>query len=408
MAAPAFYTELKGVLESEGPGKVRELFTAEGADRTSFEPGRMLESLDTHTYHKLRSAGYAQTAHFLSQEADLQLKTRFSGRAKEATDTGNFLNIISQFSYANFLEGYTNPEFVLTALVPVMEAATTEEEKIPGITDYGDEMQERGEGHEFHEMGVSEDWILSPKKRDFGGIAALTFEAIFNIDSKVGGRLVTNQSDAGRAAGIRKEKVGWRAFTGTGAEGQRARYNWRGFGQLDTYGNDSGNHTWDNLAATNGLTNWQQLDTANQLFLGMVNPYNLEPISIRATHLVVGSSNKYTGMRILNATEDRSGDTPAGAGVQTITANTVVKNLSLSLLTSQWLDLAQETATDWFLSAPSQLLRWMQVDPMDVVSAPALNDREFRARIVAQWRVAEFGDYMVYQPRASVKNTVAG
>jgi hypothetical protein len=317
-----------------------------------------------------------------------------------AVSTAAFLNISGQFVYTTVMDAYENEESVFTALIPEAPASTLDGEKIPGITQIGDEIAFRNEGDPYALAGVGEDWVFTPPVRDRGVEIAATWEAFFNDKT---GQLADRCGDVGKWGKIHREKAAIDCFVDENVTTHR--YNWRGT-VIASYGENTGTHTWDNLAATNGaLVDWVDLDAIEQVFNAMEDPYTAEPILFDPKYLVVTKSNEQIARRILSATEIRSGDITSGAGTQMLTNN--LYSNKYQLVTSRLLASRMTTDTDYFLADIGKYAKCMIAEKAQVVQAPANSYEEFHRRIVQQWRFNERFAYVVVQPRASVKATVS-
>lgn len=330
----------------------------------------------------------------------------FSRRLVEAdgaVSTAAFQNVSGQIVYSAILDKYQAEEFVFTKLIPEepVTNGTLEGEKIAGMTEIGDEVAVRNEAQPYALAGVSENWIYAPAVKDRGMIVPVTWEAVFADRT---GRLLEYCGDVGHWAGQNREK---RAIDCVIDENTTAhRYNWRTAGAIATYGDNSGTHTWDNLAASNALTDWTDLNDAEQVFNGLVDPFTGEPIVVEPRHLIVTKQLEKTALRILNATEIRvatPGYAVSGSPTQTLVANPYAGKFEV--VSSRLLASRLATDTDWFFGDVSKLARYRVAEPMQVVSAPTGNMDEFNRRIVQQYRVNERGAYYVREPRAAVKST---
>jgi hypothetical protein len=323
--------------------------------------------------------------------------------AEGAVTTAAFQNISGQIVYSAILDKYNSDEFVFTKLIPEepVTSGTLEGEKIAGLTEIGDEIAVRNEGEPYALAGMSENWIYAPAVKDRGVIVPVTWEAVFADRT---GRLLEYCGDVGKWSGQNREK---RAIDCVVDENTTAhRYNWRTAGAIATYGDNSGTHTWDNLAASNGLVDWIDVNDAEQLFNGLVDPFTGEPIAIDPTHLIVTKQLEKTALRILNATEIRvatPGYATTGNPTQTNVANPYAGKFQV--VSTKLLASRMATDTSWFYGDVSALARYRVAEPMSVVQAPSGNMEEFSRRIVSQYRVNERGAYYTREPRAMVKST---
>jgi hypothetical protein len=372
---------------------LKEAFETKEIRPQDVDLGRLFaECFGWHEFAECRSRG----ADYLATN----VMNRALAEAEGAVSTSAFLNVAGQFVFQTTLDAYTNEEAVFRDLIPEAQASTLDGEKIPGVTQIGDEIGFRNENEPYPIAGVGEDWIFSPQIRDQGLIIAVTWEAIFNDKT---GQLAQRCADVGKWMGIRREKAAIDCCVDENVTTHR--YNWRGT-VIASYGDNSGTHSWDNLAASNALVDWTDVDNAEQVFNGLTDPYTGEPILIDPKHLTAVKALEQTARRILSATEIRvatPGYATTGDPTQTVLANPFQNKYELK--TSRLLASRMATDTSWFLSDWSKYAKCMMAEKMNVIPAPPNNHDEFTRRIVQQHRVNERFAYVVVQPRASVKAT---
>lgn len=317
-----------------------------------------------------------------------------------AVNTSHFMNITGQIVYSTVLEAYQREDFMFSKLIPEVPTQFLDGEKIAGITNIGPEIAVRKEADPYALAGVGEDWIFTPPIVDRGVIVPVTWEAVFADRT---GQLLEQCGKVGYEGAYNKEV---RAIDCLIDENVTThRYNWRGT-IIASYNDNTGTHTWDNLQASNALLDWTNLDTAEQLFNQMLDPYTGQPIMIEAKHLITAKQLDQVARRILSATEIRVA-TPGYA----TSANPTLTNMANPYLnkytpvSSRLLYTRLATKTSWFLGDISKYAKYMVAEPLQVMQAPANNPDEFRRRIVSQFRVSERGQHVVVQPRAMVKNT---
>lgn len=320
--------------------------------------------------------------------------------AQGAVSTSAFLNITGQIVYSAVLEKYDNEDFVFTPLIPEVTTQFLDGEKMAGITRIGDESAVRNEGDPYALAGVGEDWIFTPAIKDQGMIVPVTWEAVFADRT---GQLLERCGEVGFWRGQKREKEAIDCFVDENVTTHR--YNWRGT-TIASYGDNSGTHSWDNLAASNAIASWNNLDTAEQVFNAITDPYTGEPVPYMPKHLVVTKQNEKIAYRLVTATEHRDtspGYATSGTPSQAVYANPY--NGKFQVISSRLLATRMATDTSWFLADIGAYAKYMVAEKMNVVQAPSNSDDEFKRRIVNQFRVNERGQYVVVQPRASVKST---
>lgn len=379
---------------------LREAFAARELKPDDFDLGRLFEQCyGWEAFKAVRNKELLATEVIARDTPNLG--TLRLSEAQGAVTTSHFQNISGQIVYSATLEPYRAETNVFTALIPEVNATFLEGEKMAGITEIGDEIAVRYETDPYALAGPSENWVFTPPIKDRGVIVPVTWEAVFSDRT---GQLLERCRQVGKWAGVNKEK---RAIDAVIDENTTAhRYNWRNAGQIATYGDNSGSHTWDNLVASNALVDHTDIDNAEQAFNAMVDPFTGEPILVEPRHLIAVKALELTANRILNSTQilthiggyATSGNLPAFTQ-----ANPYLNRYGL--VTSRLLASRLATDTDWFIGDVSAAVKYMVAEPINVVMAPPNNHDEFHRRIVFQARVNERGQHVVVEPRALLKST---
>jgi hypothetical protein len=318
-----------------------------------------------------------------------------------AVTTSYFTNVSGQFVYQTTLDSYNLEEGVFTDMVPERPASTLDGEKIPGVTEIGDEIAPRNEGFPYAQAAVGENWVFSPPIVDRGLIISLTWEVLFNDKT---GQVAERASNVGRWGKQNREKSAIDAFLDENTFTHR--YNWRNAGQIATYGDNSGTHSWDNLQASNALVDWNNLNAAEQLINGLVDPFTGEPITFNYTDIVVSKALEPVAYRAINA-ENLNVVTPgyATSGNPTSTTYANPWRGKYRVVTSRLLSSRMALSTNWYVANIGAMIRCMVAERPNVVQAPPNTDADFRRRIVNEWRYNHRVAYVVVEPRAAVKNT---
>jgi hypothetical protein len=329
-----------------------------------------------------------------------QVMERALTEAAGAVMTTAFQNISTDMVSATILDKYNAEADVFTPLIPEVDTKLLDGEKQIGLTEIGDEIAIRGEAEAYAQAGVGENWIFTPAILDRGVIIPVSWEALFNDRT---GKLLDYCRDVGKWGGVNREKMAIDCVVDENVT--RHRYNWRGT-TIASYNDNTGDHTWDNLAASNGIVDWTDLDTAEQLFNNLLDPFTSEPIDVMPKHLVVTKQNEAIASYILNATElERV--TPGyqtSGNAQTTKYGNPYRN-KYQLVTSKLLATRMATDTDWFLGDIGALARCMVAERPNTVMAPTNSHEEFHRRIVQQFRFNQRLQYVVVEPRGCVKST---
>ena len=313
-----------------------------------------------------------------------------------AVDTSDFAAISGQIVYNSLIERFKSPDLIYDRLFETIPTQFSGE-KIAGIGQIGDEATAIGEGQPFPLAGLSQEWIETPETTKRGMIVPITKEAIFFDRTAM---VVKHAGEVGRWLGVNKEK---RCLDV--ALGITTTYNRNGGGAQATYGDTHTQGTFDNLAASNTLVDWTDIDVAQQLFNAITDPNTGEPIDIQADTIIVPKALDLTARRIVNATE-----IVYGAGGST-TATTLAKSANpiadrnYEVVSSQY--VKQRTASDstWFIGEPKRAFKYMENWPITTVQAPNNSHDEFHRDIVVQYKASERGAPTVFDPRYMVKCT---
>jgi hypothetical protein len=125
-------------------------------------------------------------------------------------------------------------------------------------------------------------------------------------------------------------------------------------------------------------------------------------------HVIVTKQLEKTATKIMSGNEIRTtnpGYATSGDPTQYQWANPYGNKFKV--ISSRLLAARMATDTSWFYGDVGEYAKYMQAEPINVVQAITNNKDEFERRIVAQYRANERGAYVVVQPRAIVKSTVA-
>jgi hypothetical protein len=342
---------------------------------------------------------------FLGEEwvRNLRPKSGRLYRRNELLEAGavrysDFSHITGQILFSTIRQGYQDEQFVFTPVVPVVQTDNQDMEKIPGISEIGDEMLVVSEGNDYPTVGVSEDYIEVSAKQKRGMRIALTREAIFGDKT---GLLLQRARRAGFYAGLNLEKRVIDALIDENAGAVSAvagghRYHWKGV----SYATYQTSTPWKNVTTSNALVDWTDIENALLTLSAITDPYTGEPILITPKHLVVTPQNLFTAKRIVSATEIRvatPGYATSGNPTQTIAANPVS---NYQILSSNLLAARAATDTDWWLGDVSELLRRFVNWDIEMEEASPNHPDAFNRDIVFQVKVTVKDAVSVVEPRA--------
>lgn len=312
----------------------------------------------------------------------------------DAVTTTDFANITGQIVYSRFLQDYNKPSLLWPQL---FETIPTEfsGEKIPGIGEMGDNAESVGEGKPYPFVGLSEQWVETPETIKRGLIVPVTKEAVF-FDRT--GQVLRKAAQVGDYMGINKEK---RCLDV--ALGITTVYRRNGGTAQATYGNTHTNGDGDNLAASNALADWTDVETAELLFDALTDPETGEFITIMPNAIIVPTALKHTAKRILNATEVQHG--APGATADTVLTRSGSPIGNYMLLTSPYVKGRTSSDSTWFIGEPKRAFAYMENWPATITQAPPNSHDEFHRDIVSQYKISERGAPTCLDWRYMVKAT---
>lgn len=320
-----------------------------------------------------------------------------------AVDTSLFKNVSGQVVYTEVLNGYEQPAFIGDKVCRTVPTKF-DGEKIPGITQIGDNAGVVREGDPYPRAGVAEDWLETPQTTKRGMVVEITKEAIF-FDRT--GILLERANKVGEWMGVNKEKRIIDVVIGV-------TNNWKPQStSTNTYSNSTGLHSFDNLANSNALADYSDINAAQQLLEAITDPWTGEPVIISATQLLCTTALAYTARAIINATQVEQNPNSNSGTAMTINyiPPMALINQNIEIVTNPWV-LARMTAgsvtnTNWYFGDFRKAFVYMENWPITVVQAPANDYDEFERDIVAKYKVSERGVAAVYDPRYAVLNAAS-
>jgi hypothetical protein len=314
-----------------------------------------------------------------------------------AVNTGAFANISGQIVYSTIMQGYDEVQLIGDSLVQTISTQFNGE-KIPGVTGLGDVAESIGEGKPYPTAGVGEEWVETPSTTKRGIIVPITKEAIFFDRTNL---VVQRARDVGKSLAVNKEKRIMDEVTG-----ETVSYKRNGVALSATYGNNSGTHDFDNLAASNALQDWTDLDAVYQLMNKMTDPNTGEPIMVTPNTILVPQALEAKAKMVVGAIQIRLTDpsnTDTYPGTETIASNPVGQGLQIA--TSPYVYVATSSDTTWYMGDFKSAFAYMENWPITVVEAPPNSELEFTNDIVMRFKASERGTVATLDPRYVVKCT---
>ena len=293
-------------------------------------------------------------------------------RLQEAgvVDTSLFANIQGQYLYNAILRAYEMPELIGDSLVDV-QSSVESGERIPGVTEIGDNVEVVAEGQPYPTAAVSESWIQTPETIKRGLLINITKEAVFFDKTNL---ILSRAANIGRFIAINREK----------------RILDVVLGLTDVYSRNGGavqaTFQAGNTSTSNALTDWASLDKVDTVFSGQVDPDTGEPIVTTADVLIVPPSLRNTAMRIANGSMTNQ---TGGTRETRVAGNSL--NQPFRIATNQYVRQRTGSATTWFYGNPKAAFVYMQNWPLTVEQEGANSEKAFESDIIARYKASERG-----------------
>lgn len=318
---------------------------------------------------------------------DMDPNYRGMSRFRESADvvsTALFAYTMGQIIYTETMKSYAMPEFIGDKLVTKMVTQFSGE-KIPGVTEVGDQVEIVGEGAPYPRALIGECFIETPETIKRGLIIDVTKEAIFFDRTNL---ILKRAGNVGKFIGINREKRILDVVLGI-----VTLYKRNGAAAIATYGAD-------NTKTSNALVDWTNVDAVDQLFNAQTDPDTGEPIVITANTVVVPMALKTTAKRILNASM---------TGVTTSSRETRVESNSLdhdfNILSNQYVKARSGSDTTWFYGNPKEAFVYAENFPLTVITNTENAHMSFERDIVSQSKASERGAAGIIERKYMSKST---
>ncbi len=318
--------------------------------------------------------------------------------SNDAINTSMFSNIIGQFAFSRVLERLQRAEFIGRSLVTTVPANTQASEMVPGIGLIGDVAEKVGEGQDYPQVGLTEEYVTVERKVKDGFIMPVTEEAVFEDKT---GLLLRTLDSATDALGITWEKEILDTVLGI-----TSRYSRNGGAVQATYGDTHTNGDFDNLVASNALVDQTDIEYALLAFDSMVDPNNGEPILMGGQiDIVVPTALLMTLGTILNGIQTIVGADSAANRV--VVHGTSLKEFKKTFSThsSQYVKNRTGSASSWFIGNFRVAFEYHEIWPIQKFTMDRNSAAGFSRDIVTAVKVRRKGVPAVIEPHKVVKCT---
>jgi hypothetical protein len=320
-----------------------------------------------------------------------------------AVDVTAFSNITGQIIRSKILEAYRQEAFVVSKLVDTIPTRL-DGERIPGIGRIGEQASEVAPGMPYPNLGFGEDYIDTPQTAKHGFIVPVTKEAIFFDRTHL---ILSRAAEVGETLGLNKEKRLLDLVIGA-----VNNYKWKGvaYNTYSTTGSGAPpNGSWINQMDQE-LSDWTDVDAAEQLFSDILDPNTGEPVLIQATTVLVTPAYRHAAHRVFNAAEITY--ETSGQNIATTAANPLGRyTVAESRLAYRRIVASGQTAAAakkwWFIGDFRKAFAYMENWPITVTQSAVGSEAEFSQDIVVRFKASERGAAAVINPRYVVKSTGA-
>lgn len=301
------------------------------------------------------------------------------------------------------LATWAEPIYIADRLVETRPTRYLDGEKMAGLSNIGDMIDEVGEGMPYPMGGVSEEWIETPRTTKYGLIVPVTKEAL--IADRTGELQDRCQSHA-RALRVNKEKRVLDTVLGISNT-----YRRNGGPAQNTYGTTHTQGDFSNLNTSNPLDDYSAFETSDNSFNALVDPNTGDPITVIPDTILCADEKRNLANLIKNATEVRitNGSTltvaPNPLNLSRPDGITNIEEVVSNKFVKTRLAAAGGVATTWYRGQPRMAFGYAQVWPITTTRAPRDSHLEFYNDIVESFKVSERGVPFVKEPRYMQKNT---
>lgn len=375
------YSSIKRLFESEGvkaaEQKLVRTFEQKKTKLTDISLRGVWESIvgPVHeTLHFLKNkGGYYPFNDKRAQEADVRVSS--------------MSNIVGVLLHNEMIDEYNAVPKISPMLVEEF-TSNLKDEQIAGFQamNTGDEIEE---AEDYPEYGTSDKYVTTGQKKKRGGIVHVTEEALIFDQT---GRLKEHVRGLMQWMAMQKEKN-----VVSGVVGGHQCYYPSGVA-TSLYGGSP------YLVTNNLLVDWTDIEKAENDGLGAMTAENGEPIDNNMPNkvLLVPIALKYTGKRIVNATEAVYG---ADSDTIKMIGKNPVSDENITVVSSRYVYTYTSSDTTWFYGNPKRQFRYKSIYPLQTFTLPPNNMLEFTRDIKFSYKVREWGWVFCIDTKYFVKNT---
>ncbi len=320
------------------------------------------------------------------------------GRAlmeSEGVESSAFLNITGRIISTKIREAYEQEAFKASKLVSIISSKLSRE-RIPGIGRIKGGVTEVAEGMPYPNAGFGEEYVDTPETTKHGLIVPVTREAIFFDQT---GLILKRASEVGEILGADREKRILDMILGI-----TNTYSLNGV-SFNTYYESSNSSPWVNKLSGNELTDWRNVDAAEQLFAAMCDDATGLPILVNPDAVLVMPGKRFTAAQIFypgNSVWSNSD------GTQKVAMSNLLGDYSLQNSAYAYQRLiasgisAEEASKYWFIGNFKKAFAYVENWGLTVSRSAASGESNFTQDILVRFKASERGVPAVLDPRCAV------
>ncbi len=314
-------------------------------------------------------------------------------------------NILTSQIYFNALTTRYNPaEFNIQGLFRVIPSTLASGEKFGGLSNLNKQLQPVGFGKELPALEPTQDYSASPPMLQHGALVDINLPM---MKADASGEIMDMFQHLGDALYTTRELESVAILTDLNST--RTRYNWK----QTSYATYQTSTPWVNQVGSNALLTPQSLNAAYQALQNVVDPFTGLPVVIPPARLklICTPELEFTASRLKFVTQYRTGGGTNTDFTPTVLSTGDVPGVDFDIVSSKylkyWNDNNGGTNTTWYLCYPEIAFSWQQMYPINVSeSVPNAGDM-FRRNIAASYKAFKIEAGYTFNPRYSIRNTVA-
>jgi hypothetical protein len=313
--------------------------------------------------------------------------------------TTHFSNVLSNIFLGDMLAEMESPSLIGGDLLTKRPAESQGPEMIHGIAMIGDVAQDIGEGEEYPMVGLSEKFVTQPRKVKDGFIIAITDEVIW--ENKLAS-VVERARQATQGMALTQEKD--RLSTVLGITNSYSR---NGGPVQATYADTHTQGDFDNLVASNAMTDYTSINAALQRLFAQVDLDTGEPVMVGTNFQVVYPHQLAVNAAFaFGATEVRQvNGSNTSIGGNPISFMKEFGGMSFEFKSNQYVSSVQGNATSWYVGNFRDAFEEREVFPVQMFVEDRNSSAGFSRDIAMRMKVRRKSAVGVRNPQKVVKCT---